>query len=139
MGFLMTVSDTYVYCIRARNTNGKNYRELLLVYVYDVLCCSQNPQLIMDVLVLTYDMNDGSLGPPNIYLWDQIKKYQARSGKYRWSMSITQCANTSINTVEEIFKDEDRKLVGILHWAVELGRIDIFMVVAVMSQYSSLQ
>ena len=56
----------------------------------DALCCLHNTHLIMDELALTYDLKEVSVGPPNIYLGDEIKKYQVRSGKSHWSMSITQ-------------------------------------------------
>ena len=89
MDFVPTLADPDIYTRRARNPNGEDYYELLLVYVYDLLCCFHNPQLIMDALALEYDMKDVSVGPPNIYLGDEIKKYQVRSGKSHWIMTIT--------------------------------------------------
>ena len=50
MGFVPTVADHDVYRRRARKANGEEYYELLLVYVDDVLCCSHDPQAVMDTL-----------------------------------------------------------------------------------------
>ena len=50
MDFVPKVAYPDVYPIQARKLNGEEYYELLLLYVYDVLCCSHNPQLIMNVL-----------------------------------------------------------------------------------------
>ena len=53
MDFVPMVSDPDVYRRRETNPNGEEYYELLLLYGDGVLCCSQNPQLIMYVLALT--------------------------------------------------------------------------------------
>ena len=46
----------------------------------DVLVCSHDPKLIMDNLALIYDLKEGSVGKPTIYLGAKIKKYQVNSG-----------------------------------------------------------
>ena len=43
MDFVPKVAYPDVYPIQARKLNGEEYYELLLLYVYDVLCCSHNP------------------------------------------------------------------------------------------------
>ena len=149
-------------------TNGVDYYESILVYVYDVLYFKHTYQLIMDVMDLAYDIKDGLVVLPNIYLGAEIKKSQVKSGKSNWSILSTQYANNAIKTLEGLLKDEDRQLIkvksagkqllpnvywtgldqinkpipepescylhfiGILHWTVELGRIDIFTEVAVI-------
>ena len=65
----------------------------------DVSCFSHNPQLIINVIALKYDMKDGSVGPPKIYLGTEINTYHIKSGKSHWSMSITQKMNNVINTL----------------------------------------
>ena len=66
----------------------------------DLLCFLHNPQLMMDLLDLTYYLKEISVRPPMIYLGAEIKKYLVRSGKYHWSMSSTQYLNNAINSVE---------------------------------------
>ena len=41
----------------------------------DVLFCLHNNRLIMDSLALKYDLKNGSVRPPKIYLGAEIKKY----------------------------------------------------------------
>ena len=97
--FVPTVADTDVYSIQVRKPNGEDYYGLLLVYVDYVLCCSQHPLVIMDALYFKYDMKDVSEVPPKIYLGNEIKNYQVRSGKYHWGISSTQYVKNAINTV----------------------------------------
>ena len=57
--FVPTVSYPYFYHRQSRNPNGEDFYEFILVYVDDVLCCSHNHHLIIDVLALTYDLKYG--------------------------------------------------------------------------------
>ena len=99
MDFVPTVVDPDVYCRQASNPNGEYYYELLLVYVKDVLYCYQITHMIMDVLALEYDLKYGLLIPLRIFLGAETKKYQVRSEKSHWSMSITQYVNSAIKTL----------------------------------------
>ena len=69
------VANPDFYHRRERIPNGKEYYELLLVYVDRVLSYLHNPKSIMDVMNLTYDLKDRSLIPPMIYLVYEINKY----------------------------------------------------------------
>ena len=110
MNFVSTQADPDVYRQRSRKPIGKEYYELLLVYVDDVLACSHNPQAIMDALSLTYDLKPGSVGAPTIYLGAEIKKYQVANGKEHYSMSSTQYVKNGIKTVEQLLRNEDQVL-----------------------------
>ena len=61
MNFILTQADPDIYRQKSRKTDGEDYYELLLVYVYNVLACSHDPQAIMDDLALTYDLKEGSV------------------------------------------------------------------------------
>ena len=102
------VANPDVYCEQARKYTAEYYHELLLVYVDRLLCFSHKPQLIIDVLDFMYDLKDGLVGPPKIYLGDYIKKYQVRSGKSYWSMSSIQYVKNAIKKLERMLNDEDR-------------------------------
>ena len=104
------VADIDVYRRWARKPNGEDYYELMLIYVDCVLCCSHNPQMIMDAVALMYYLKYRSVGTPKGYLGAEIKKYQVRCGKYHWSMPITQYMKNTIKTIEVLLKDEDRQL-----------------------------
>ena len=106
MYFVTMVADIEVYCRQASMTNPEDYYKILLVYVDDVLCCLHNPKPIIDALDLMYDLRDGLVVPPKIYLESEIKKYQVRSGKSHWSMSCTQYVKNAIKTIEGLLKYE---------------------------------
>ena len=74
--------------------------ELILLYVDDILYCLQNPKLIMDVLSLTFDMKDGSVGPQTVYLGAEIKKYQVKIGKSYWSTASAHYMKNFVKMVE---------------------------------------
>ena len=110
MDFVPTVADPDFYHRRVMKYNGEEYYELLLLYVDDVLCCLHNTQLIMYTLALIYDIKDGLVVLPRIYLSSEIKKYQVRSGKSHWRMLSTQYVKNTINTVKGILKNDGRYL-----------------------------
>ena len=102
----------------------------------------------------------------------ETRKYQVKSGKEHYSMSITQYVKNAVKTVEQLILEDERtlretrisdkqplpsnyqpeleqsdelstdmisiylQLIGILRWAVEIGKIGIFAEVTIMSQYS---
>ena len=76
----------------------------------DILCCSHNPLLIIDVLALTYDLKNKLVVLSTIYLGDDINKYQVKSDKSHWSILSTRYLKNLIKTVEELLKDEDVQL-----------------------------
>jgi hypothetical protein len=172
-GFKDTMVDPDVYIWRNFKQNGDAYYELLLVYVDDVLCVSHRPEVIMEALGKTYELKEGLVKPQELYLGANISKYQLPSGKEVWSISSNQYVKSSIQTVNDLLKEDGHELrtgkrqgktplpsgyrpetdisaeldseqaswylqlIGILRWAIELGRIDIYYEVAIMSQYSA--
>ena len=61
----------------------------------------------MDALSLTYDLKEGSVGTPTIYLGAEIKKYQVASGKEHYSILITHVKNVT-KTVEQLLRYDER-------------------------------
>ena len=68
MNFIHTQAYPDAYRRKSRKPDGEEYYEILLFYVDDVLACSHDPQAIMDDLDMTYDLKEGSVGAPTIYL-----------------------------------------------------------------------
>ena len=97
--FVLIVADPDSYHRWARNPNFEEYYELLLVYVDDKLCCSHNPQVIIDALALTYYLKDRLVVLPTIYLGADMNKYKVNSRKSHWGILSTQYTNNSIKTV----------------------------------------
>ena len=67
----------------------------------------------MDAMVFTYDLKDGSVVPPNIYLGAESMKYNVRGGIYYWRMFSTKYMKNAINTVEGMLKYEGKQLRNI--------------------------
>ena len=94
MDFVPTVDYPDVYCRLLKKPNGEYWYELLLVYVDYVICCFNNPQLVIDTLALVYDLKDKSVRQPKIYLGDEVNKYQVRCCTMALNMwSYTDCIN----------------------------------------------
>ena len=126
----------------------------------------------MDDLGKSYELKEGSVGPPNIYLGAELQRFQLRDGREAWSMSSSKYVKSAVKNVKDMLAEEGKELryskrtrtplptgykpeldtseepsgelgsrylqlIGILRWAIELGRIDIYTETAVMSQYSA--
>lgn len=150
---------------------GEPYYELLLVYVDDVLCISGNPQAVMDMIGKKFEIKNGDVSEPKIYLGADVEKFQLPNGRSVWSMHSKTYVKGAVETVRNLLAEDGRQLktgkrphkgplphgykpeldttdecspehtsrfqqlIGILRWAVELGRVDIQVEVAIMSQY----
>ena len=60
---------------------------MILVYVDDILCVSEHPDTIIDLIGKLYLIKDGDTGPPKIYLSANIGKVQNPTGKEVWVLS----------------------------------------------------
>jgi Reverse transcriptase (RNA-dependent DNA polymerase) len=161
LGFNSTMIDPDVYIRKNFRNDSTPYYEMILVYVDDVLCISNEPKGVMEALGEMYELKGGSVCEPTLYLGANIQEVQLANGRESWSMSSDQYVNASIGTVNELLYEEGRELqsgkrqgktplphgyhpevdvsteltvekwshymqlIGILRWAVELGRIDI--------------
>eukprot|EP00978_Attheya_sp_CCMP212_P000994 scaffold2061_cov62-Attheya_sp.AAC.3 len=115
----------------------------------------------MDMIGKLYDLKD-SVGEPERYLGVNLKKWTLQDGQEVWSASGKEYiknalplvksmaeahhsklpggkrAEAELNTTTLLGDEESseyQQLIGILRWAVELGRIDIALEVSYMSSY----
>ena len=66
--FKPTSADPDVYLRRAKREDGTEYYEMLLVYVDDVLCISEDPMTIMKMIGDRFDIKNNEIIPPKMYL-----------------------------------------------------------------------
>jgi hypothetical protein len=175
MGFQSSIVDPDVYLRRNNKPEGEPYYELLLVYVDDIMCVSHDPRKVMERIGNTYEIKDGEIGPPKIYLGAGTEPFQLPNGKTAWSMVSKQYVLAAVETVKNLLLEDGRELkppsakkahkgplpptykpeldvsrelgpdkvqryqqiIGILRWAIELGRVDILHEVSIMSQYQA--
>lgn len=127
----------------------------------------------MDKIGKEYEIKDGKVGPPEIYLGAGIEQFNVPNSDVKcWSMESKKYVKSAVETVKTLLEEDGRELkgsnkhkgplptnyqpeldttkecddehasrfrqiIGILRWAIELGRIDILIEVAIMSQYQA--
>jgi hypothetical protein len=156
LGFCGTRYDKDVW-IRESNRPG-NY-EYVCTHSDDFMIVSKKPNDIMEAIKATYDVK--SEGQPDYYLGNDYKK----DSKGRWCFGCKRYIKEALTRVESIFgtlkkstvpifagdhpesddtavldDDMHRKyqmLIGILNWAVTIGRIDIAFSTMSLSRFSA--
>jgi hypothetical protein len=98
-GFDDTSVDPDVYRRKNRKPNGEEYYELLLVYVDDCLVVSHDPGAVMKKLGEYYELKEGSVKPPEIYLGANIEKVQLKNGQTVWCMSSNSYVKAAVDNV----------------------------------------
>ena len=170
MGFDNTIADPDVWRRSAKTETGKDYYELLLVYVDDILLSSHDPKPTMELINTFYELKEPAAAPET-YLGAQIYLHSLADGTSAWAMSSEKYVKNAVASVETMLDKEDgsglhlkttakvpfpttyrpeldmspeldaeglsryRQLIGILRWAVEIGRVDIYLETALLSQY----
>jgi hypothetical protein len=170
MNFDNTIADPDVWRRLAKTESGKEYYELLLVYVDDILLSSHDPKPTMETINNFYELKEPAAAPET-YLGAQIYLHALADGTSAWAMSSEKYVSNAVKTVETLLETEDkpryhlkttakvpfpttyrpeldvspeldtrglsryRQLIGILRWAVEIGRVDIYLETALLSQY----
>ena len=74
MHFQNSQADPDVWIWPAVCDDVFEYYEMILVYVDDILCISEHPDTIIDIIGKFYLIKDGDTGPPKIYLGANIGK-----------------------------------------------------------------
>jgi hypothetical protein len=78
-------------------------------YVDDILVISHNPKEVMDFLAGEYTLKDGSVIEPDLYLGNQVKKWDLENGDTCWAMSSDLYVKRAVAEVEkELEKVGDR-------------------------------
>ena len=115
--FKPTSADPDVYLRRAKREDGTEYYEMLLVYVDDVLCISEDPMTIMKMIGDRFDIKNNEIIPPKMYLGGGIEKRPVLNGERQkvgdfWTMNSEQYITNMVNIVEDKLKKEGLELKG---------------------------
>jgi hypothetical protein len=170
LNYQPTKGDPDVWIRPAIKSNGFEYYEMVLVYVDDILCISEQPELTMKGIQATFKLKDDKIEEPEMYLGAQLSQ-KIISGVECWTMSSEQYIKAAIANVEAKLNESGQRLptrcttpmqanyrpeldvtaemkiagvryyqelIGILRWAIELGRIDIAMEVSMLSTHLAL-
>jgi hypothetical protein len=170
LGYTSTIADPDVYRREATKANGDRYYELILVYVDDILCISENPEATLSAIAKVFDLGD-TIKEPDRYLGANLRKWALPDGRTVWAMDGKDYVKNSVGIVKDLLYSDGKHLrtgkvaerpiaknyrpeldttpelcgamasryqqvIGILRcWAVELGRVDILLEVALLSSY----
>jgi hypothetical protein len=170
IGYKPTKADPDVWLRPAAKTNGFEYYELVLCYVDDILCISDNPKATLFDLTSVFKLKDDKIEPPDVYLGAQLDKMIIGDVEC-WTMSAEKYVTASVKNVDEALAKRGlrlpskcytplasdyrpeleispelksdgiqlyQELIGVLRWAVELGRVDVLLEVALMSTYMAM-
>ena len=84
IGYTSTAADKDIWINSEVLPDGKVYYSMVLVYVGDLLCIHKDMSVAIDALAIIYVMKQGSMGPPERYLEENIGKVQTQDRKVLW-------------------------------------------------------
>jgi hypothetical protein len=124
---------------------------------------AKEPKVTIDELGKLYELKPESIHEPDIYLGANMEKIQLPNGKMEWSMGskmyvkneddpkaklkltarnpFPSCYKPELDVTPELKNELGLcflQLIRILRWAIELGRLDIFVEVSQLSQHQAL-
>ncbi|MGH7973897.1 MAG: reverse transcriptase domain-containing protein, partial [bacterium] len=161
LGFKSSLGDPDVWLRSAVKDDGTEYYEYILVYLDDLLIISAKSDNILTYLSKYYRLKD--MGSPTRYLGATIGRYRDINMDC-WYISAKEYLEKALPVIEARYDltkikadqplptsdhpeldtspqlDDDTALlymsyIGILQWAVELGRIDVTLYVSLMARY----
>ena len=105
LNYKPTKADPDVYLRPAVKNNGFKYYEYVLVYVDDVLCMSDQPQITMKGIQDNFKIKNDKIEEPSMYLGAEISKMHNETNKECWAMSSDKyCAAAVTNVTETLTK-----------------------------------
>ncbi|KAL7555128.1 hypothetical protein ACHAWF_018763 [Thalassiosira exigua] len=131
LGFIPPRVDRDTYYRINSKLGGTHYYELLLVYLDDVLVAWS---------LLSTKYAQAAVENLDNVLREEGREFKTGGNKVKTRNPIPSGYKSELDTTEECDVEHDgrfQQLIGILRWAVELGRVDIHIEVALMSQYSA--
>ena len=112
MGYTPTLADPDVWLRKAVKADGFQYYEMVLCYVYDVLCISNEPMKTMKGIQHTFKLKDDNIDKPEDYLGATLEKMILSDGSQCWSMSSAKSVKTEVQNVEEALAKSEKRFLG---------------------------
>jgi hypothetical protein len=167
LGFQSSLADPDMWYRSATKPNSFEYYEYILVYVDDLLVVSHEARSILTKLEKDYNYRLKDVGPPKRYLGGTIGTYdlngtqtwslsaqeylekalpiiEKRHGSLKANNKITTPLPGNYHPeldTSPFLRDDEIELyqsyIGVLRWAVELGRIDLTFSVSLMARFAS--
>ena len=171
MQYRPSKADPDVWLRPAVMPDGREYYEMILCYVDDVISISHKPMDGIEGIKKTFTLKGDKAEEPEMYLGGNIATAETASGTKCWTLSSEKYIKTAVANVEEKLSksglrlpskcttpfvsgyhpSEDtslelntkgiryfQELIGVLRWAIELGRVDILLEVSLLSTHLAL-
>ena len=98
----------------AVRSDGGKYYEYVLTYVDDLLCSSERPDMILNAVRKDFQLKEGSVGEPSLFLGADIIKWRIDGTedpeKIRWGMSSELYCKKAVREVKNELKTIGLKL-----------------------------
>ena len=88
----------------AKNYNGEDYYEYVLLYTDDSLFVSENPRECLLEIDKYFPMKKCSIDTPRLYLGGKISQVQLPNGVIAYALSMSQYVQEAIKNIERIIK-----------------------------------
>lgn len=106
MAFVPTEADPDVWLRPSTTEGGFEYYEIVCVYVDDILCISKEPHTLIEVIKESYELKEGSIKPPDVYLGATVEKTETKEGLTCWAMSAEAYIKNAIKVVESLLEED---------------------------------
>ena len=104
-------ADPDVWMRPAVKANGEEYYEYVLLYTDDILCISEDADnVIKNQIGKYFDIKEGSVGPPKIYLGGNMRMVVLENGVKAWAFGSSQYVRAAVKNVEEYLQDQGKRL-----------------------------
>ena len=111
LGFKSCKADSEIWMRPAQKEDGTDYWEYVLLYVDDALCISCNGRNVLEMEIGRYwDIKEGSIGPPKIYLGNKTSQVVLDNGVSAWAFSSSQYVQGAIENVEKYMREHNISL-----------------------------
>ena len=85
---------------------------MVLCYVYDVICISDDPMKNMIGIQCAFKLKDDKIDKPKDYLGATLEKMILLDGSQFWSMSSTKYVKVGVQIFEETLAKSEKRLPG---------------------------
>ena len=76
----------------------------------DVFLVSHSPEILMNYIVLAFDIKDKKYGPPPSYLGANVETFHILDGKYAWSIQCYSYVVSAVKTIKYLLSEDNREL-----------------------------
>lgn len=106
LGFESCKADPDIWMRRSKRSDGTEYYTYVLLYVDDAIAVAETPEAILRNEIGKYfQLKEGSVGPPDIYLGGKCSKVTLDTGVECWSFSSSQYVQEACRNVRNYLKE----------------------------------